>query len=86
MSIDLEKLAEQEYKYGFFTDIEQEIAPKGLNEDTIRLISSKKEEPEWLLEWRLKAYKHWLTMKEPRWANVSFPADRLSEHKLLRRA
>jgi Fe-S cluster assembly protein SufB len=73
MSIDLEKLAEQEYKYGFFTDIEQEIAPKGLGEDTIRLISSKKEEPEWLLEWRLKAYRHWLTMKEPRWAHVSFP-------------
>ena len=73
MSIDLEKLAEQEYKYGFFTDIEQEIAPKGLSEDTIRLISSKKEEPEWLLDWRLKAYKHWLTMKEPRWAHVSFP-------------
>ncbi len=73
MSIDLEKLAEQEYKYGFFTDIEQEIAPKGLSEDTIRLISSKKEEPEWLLEWRLKAYRHWLTMKEPRWAHVSFP-------------
>jgi Fe-S cluster assembly protein SufB len=73
MSIDLEKLAEQEYKYGFFTDIEQEIAPKGLSEDTIRLISSKKEEPEWLLEWRIKAYKHWLTMKEPRWAHVSFP-------------
>ncbi len=73
MSIDLEKLAEQEYKYGFFTDIEQEIAPKGLGEDTIRLISSKKQEPEWLLEWRLKAYRHWLTMKEPRWAHVSFP-------------
>ncbi len=73
MSIDLEKLAEQEYKYGFFTDIEQEIAPKGLSEDTIRLISSKKEEPEWLLEWRFKAYRHWLTMKEPRWAHVSFP-------------
>jgi Fe-S cluster assembly protein SufB len=73
MSIDLEKLAEQEYKYGFFTDIEQEIAPKGLSEDTIRLISGKKEEPEWLLEWRLNAYKHWLTMKEPRWAHVSFP-------------
>ena len=73
MSIDLEKLAEQEYKYGFFTNVEQEIAPKGLNEDTIRLISHKKEEPEWLLEWRLEAYKHWLTMKEPRWANVKFP-------------
>lgn len=73
MSIDLEKLAEQEYKYGFFTDIEQEIAPKGLDENTIKLISSKKEEPEWLLEWRLKAYRHWLTMKEPRWAHVTFP-------------
>ena len=72
MSIDLEKLAEQEYKYGFFTNVEQEIAPKGLNEGTIRLISHKKEEPEWLLEWRLEAYKHWLTMKEPRWANVKF--------------
>ena len=72
MSIDLEKLAEQEYKYGFFTNVEQEIAPRGLNEDIIRLISSKKEEPEWLLEWRLEAYKHWLTMKEPRWANVKF--------------
>lgn len=72
MSIDLEKLAEQEYKYGFFTDVEQEIAPKGLNEDTIRLISSKKEEPEWLLEWRLEAYRHWLTMKEPTWANVKY--------------
>lgn len=73
MSVDLEKLAEQEYKYGFFTDIEQEIAPKGLGENTIKMISSKKEEPEWLLEWRLKAYKHWLTMKEPRWAHVTFP-------------
>ncbi len=73
MSVDLEKLAEQEYKYGFFTDIEQEIAPKGLGENTIRMISSKKEEPEWLLEWRLKAYKHWLTMKEPQWAHVTFP-------------
>lgn len=72
MSIDLEKLAEQEYKYGFFTDVEQEIAPKGLNEDTIRLISSKKEEPGWLLEWRLEAYRHWLTMKEPKWANVKY--------------
>ncbi|HVY55831.1 MAG TPA: Fe-S cluster assembly protein SufB [Thermodesulfobacteriota bacterium] len=73
MSIDLEKLAEQEYKYGFFTNVEQEIAPKGLNENIIKLISSKKEEPEWLLEWRIKAYKHWLTMKEPRWAHVTFP-------------
>ncbi|MFI5322760.1 MAG: Fe-S cluster assembly protein SufB [Thermodesulfobacteriota bacterium] len=73
MSIDFEKLAEQEYKYGFFTDVEQEIAPKGLNEDIIKLISSKKKEPEWLFDWRFKAYKHWLTMKEPRWAHITFP-------------
>jgi len=73
MSVDLEKLAEQEYKYGFVTDIEQEIAPAGLNEDVIRMISAKKNEPKWLLEWRLKAYKHWLTMKEPKWPNVHYP-------------
>ncbi len=73
MSIDLEKLAEQEYKYGFVTDVEQEVAPVGLNEGVIRMISAKKEEPEWLLEWRLKAYEHWLTMKEPEWPNVHYP-------------
>lgn len=73
MSVDLEKLAEQEYKYGFVTDVEQEVAPVGLNEDVIRMISAKKEEPEWLLEWRLKAYEHWLTMKEPTWPNVQYP-------------
>ncbi len=72
MSVDLEKLAEQEYKYGFVTDIEQEIAPAGLNEDVIRMISAKKNEPEWLLEWRLKAYENWLTMKEPKWPNVHY--------------
>jgi len=72
MSVDLEKLAEQEYKYGFVTDIEQEIAPAGLDEDVIRMISAKKNEPEWLLEWRLKAYKNWLTMKEPKWPNVHY--------------
>jgi Fe-S cluster assembly protein SufB len=70
---DVEILATQEYKYGFVTDIEQETVPPGLNEDVIRLISTKKDEPEWLLEWRLKAYRHWLTMQEPRWANVKFP-------------
>ena len=53
------------YKHGFVTDIEQESAPKGLNEDTIRFISAKKDEPEWMLEWRLKAYRYWLTMPEP---------------------
>jgi len=61
------------YKYGFVTDIESDTAPKGLSEDIIRFISAKKSEPEWLLEWRLKAYRHWLDMPEPRWARVSFP-------------
>jgi len=69
---EVETLATQEYKYGFVTDIEQEIVPPGLNEDVIRLISAKKHEPEWLLEWRLKAFRHWLTMKEPTWANVKY--------------
>jgi Fe-S cluster assembly protein SufB len=69
----LEDLANQEYKYGFVTDIEADAAPKGLNEDIVRLISSKKGEPEWLLQWRLKAFRHWLTMKEPRWPNVKYP-------------
>ena len=69
---DVEILATQEYKYGFFTDIEQETVPPGLNEDVIRLISGKKHEPEWLLEWRLKAFRHWLTMREPKWANVHY--------------
>jgi Fe-S cluster assembly protein SufB len=69
---DVELLATKEYKYGFVTDIEQETVPPGLNEDVIRLISTKKGEPEWMLEWRLKAYRHWLTMQEPRWANVKF--------------
>ncbi len=60
--------------WGFVTDIEADAIPRGLNEDIIRLISAKKNEPEWLLEWRLKAYRHWLTMKEPTWANVYYPA------------
>ncbi|PCJ43098.1 MAG: Fe-S cluster assembly protein SufB [Alphaproteobacteria bacterium] len=62
-----------EYKYGFVTDIETEKAPKGLNEDVIRFISAKKDEPEWLLAWRLKAYQKWLTMEEPTWAMVNYP-------------
>ncbi|MGD1102455.1 MAG: Fe-S cluster assembly protein SufB [Terriglobia bacterium] len=70
---DVEILATQEYKYGFVTDIEQETVAPGLNEDVIRLISAKKGEPEWLLQWRLKSYRHWLKMQEPRWANVKFP-------------
>ncbi len=69
----LEELANQEYKYGWVTAVEQEVLERGLNEDTIRLISAKKEEPDWLLDWRLKAYRHWQGMKEPRWANVTYP-------------
>ena len=73
MSSVLENLVNQPYKHGFVTDIESDTAPKGLNEDTIRFISAKKSEPEWLLEFRLKAYRHWLTMQEPRWPNVKYP-------------
>ena len=69
----IQDLANQEYKYGFYTDVETDSAPPGLNEDIIRLISNKKEEPEFMLEWRLKAYKHWLTMTEPKWPNVQYP-------------
>ena len=69
----LEELAGNDYKYGFVTNIEQEFAPIGLSEDTIRFISAKKNEPEFMLKWRLKSYHHWLTMKEPVWAHVSFP-------------
>lgn len=69
----LTELTDSEYKYGFTSDIEQEYAPKGLSEDTVRFISQKKNEPEFLLEFRLKAYRHWLTMKDPQWQNVNFP-------------
>jgi Fe-S cluster assembly protein SufB len=73
MSAALQKLVNQPYKHGFVTDIATDAVAKGLNEDVIRMISKKKEEPEWLLEFRLSAYKHWLTMEEPTWANVSYP-------------
>ena len=69
----IETLANREYKYGFVTDIESETIPRGLSEEIVRTISAKKNEPEWLLEWRLKAYRHWLTMTEPEWANVNYP-------------
>jgi Fe-S cluster assembly protein SufB len=69
----VEGLTAQKYKYGFSTEIAMEAFPKGLNEDIVRLISAKKEEPEWLLAWRLKAYRHWLTMEEPSWARVGYP-------------
>jgi len=68
----LEEFAQREYEFGFVTDIEADSIAPGLSEDVVRLISSKKNEPEWLLEWRLKAYRHWLTLKEPNWQNVKF--------------
>ncbi len=70
---DLQRLAEEEYKYGFITDIEADALPPGLNEDVIRAISTRKGEPEWMLEWRLKAYGQWLKMEEPRWAFLHYP-------------
>jgi Fe-S cluster assembly protein SufB len=70
---EIETLANSEYKWGFTTDIEADSAPPGLNEDTIRFISHKKGEPDWLLQWRLKAYRHWLTMEEPKWPMVHYP-------------
>jgi len=69
----LKELELEEYKYGFTTDIEMDVAPVGLNEDTVRLISAKKNEPEWLLEWRLKAFRHFLSMKMPDWQNFKTP-------------
>jgi Fe-S cluster assembly protein SufB len=69
----LEQVTSSEYKYGFVTDIEADSAPKGLSEDIVRFISAKKKEPEWLLEWRLKAYRQWLNMVEPTWPNVKYP-------------
>ena len=73
MSTVLDNLVSQPYQHGFVTDIESETAPKGLSEDTIRMISAKKNEPEWLLKFRLNAYQHWLQMTEPQWPNVKYP-------------
>jgi len=70
---EIRALADREYKYGFVTDLDMDTAPRGLSEDVVRLISAKKNEPGWLLAWRLKAYRHWLTMSEPQWQNVKFP-------------
>ncbi len=70
---DLKKeLETQEYEYGFTTDVESEVIPKGLNEDVVRLISTKKEEPEWLLEYRLNAFRVWQEMEEPDWAHIKY--------------
>jgi Fe-S cluster assembly protein SufB len=80
MSSSIETLVNREYQYGFVTDVETDTLPPGLSEAVIRLISAKKEEPAWLLEWRLKAYRRWLTMKEPHWPNVSYgPLDYQSQ-------
>jgi Fe-S cluster assembly protein SufB len=73
-SQEIDALTKAEYKAGFVTDIEQETLPPGLSEDVVRFLSAKKGEPEWMTEWRLKAYRHWLTMKEPTWAQVQYPA------------
>ena len=70
---DVASLANKEYKYGFVTDVDADVVPRGLNEGIVRMISAKKHEPQWMLDWRLKAYRHWLTMKEPTWANVHYP-------------
>ena len=67
----IEEVTGSEYKYGFVTNVETDTIGKGLNEEVIRIISAKKEEPDWMLEFRLKAYRHWLTMKMPRWAQLS---------------
>jgi Fe-S cluster assembly protein SufB len=76
-----------EYKYGFYSDIEMDRIPKGLSEDVVRLISAKKNEPEWLLEFRLKSYRHWLTMKMPAWPNLKIARSiiRILFSMLLRR-
>ena len=73
MSTAIESLVNREYQYGFVSDIESDTVAPGLSEEVVRIISAKKNEPEWLLEWRLKAYRRWLTMKEPHWPNVKYP-------------
>src|ERR1700722_233374 len=73
MSSSIETLVNREYQYGFVTDIDADTIPRGLSEDVVRLISAKKKEPAFLLEWRLKGYRRWLTMKEPHWSNVTYP-------------
>src|SRR4030042_1042129 len=69
----LDELTNSEYKWGFITDIESETAAKGLNEDVVRMISMKKNEPGWMTEWRLKAFRYWQKMEEPKWSNVKYP-------------
>src|SRR6188768_1023719 len=73
MSSSIDSLVNREYQYGFVTDVETDTVPPGLSEDVVRLISAKKDEPSWLLDWRLKAYRHWTKMTEPTWPNVHYP-------------
>src|SRR6185312_17078672 len=73
ISTDVRALANREYKYGFVTDLDTDTVPRGLDEEVIRTISEKKQEPEWLLEWRLRAFRFWQTMTEPTWQNVHYP-------------
>jgi len=70
---ELKERVDKDYEWGFVSDVEQEFAPKGLSEDTIRFISEKKNEPEWMLDWRLKAYRAWLEMEEVSWAKLDIP-------------
>src|SRR5207247_888127 len=73
-TIEIESLANREYTSGFVTEVEADAAPMGLSEDIIRFISTKKDEPQWMLDWRLKAYRHWLTMTEPHeWPHLKYP-------------
>src|SRR6187431_2787495 len=74
MASDIELLVNKDYQYGFATDIEADALPPGLNEDVVRAISARKNEPDWMVEWRLKAFRRWLQMKEPHWSNVKYPA------------
>ena len=75
----LEETVSKEYEFGFVTNIETDVINKGIDEDVIRLISSKKNEPEWMLEWRLKAYHVWKSMEEPTWPNVNYPKINLNQ-------
>ena len=78
-----EELKTKEYEYGFYTDIESETFPIGLNEGVVRAISKKKEEPQWMTDWRLEAFRVWQEMEEPDWANVHYTKARFSSHILL---
>ena len=70
---NIREMADKEYKYGFVTEIDTDTVPCGLNEETVRIISAKKNEPDFLLQWRLRAFRQWLKMEEPKWANVHYP-------------